>query len=175
VNRLSYMLYGDSTLTGRTIIWDFASLEINQRPFLGWGYQSFWLVGPDAPSVVDAPGFVKTMPNAHNGFYDTTLELGYVGYYLLVAFILATLHAIGRIVPRDPRRAWILLSVALYIICFNCLESLWMRGYEFLWVVFLIVVADIGRDYQFLPQRIAATGGRVRRLEIARGGRQHLA
>jgi hypothetical protein len=45
------------------------------RPLLGWGHQSFWLVGPDAPSVVDAPGWVKTMPNAHNGYYDATLEM----------------------------------------------------------------------------------------------------
>jgi O-antigen ligase len=52
MNRVSFMLYGDSTFTGRTIIWDFAEYEIGQRPLLGWGYQSFWLVGSDAPSVV---------------------------------------------------------------------------------------------------------------------------
>lgn len=144
VNRLSYMLFGDSTLTGRTIIWDFASYEIARRPLLGWGYQSFWLVGPDAPSVLDAPGWVKIIPNAHNGFYDTTLELGYVGYYLLLVFILTTLHAIGRVAQRDWARAWLMLSLALYIICFNYLESLWMRGFEFLWVVFLIIVAEAG-------------------------------
>jgi exopolysaccharide production protein ExoQ len=161
VNRLSYMLYGDSTLTGRTIIWDFASFEIARRPLLGWGYQSFWLVGPDAPSVIDAPGWVKDMPNAHNGYYDTTLEMGYVGYSLLVIFIIATLHAIGRVAYRDPARAWLVLSIALYIICFNYLESLWMRGFEFLWVVFLIIAAEIGRYWQPLPQKSAAYGSGI--------------
>jgi exopolysaccharide production protein ExoQ len=163
VNRLSYMLYGDSTLTGRTIIWDFANLEIARRPLLGWGYQSFWLVGPDAPSVLDAPGWVKTMPNAHNGFYDTTLELGYVGYYLLLVFILTTIHAIGRVAQRDRARAWVMLSLLLYIICFNYLESLWMRGFEFLWVVFLIVAAEVGRYWQAFP-RTAVTARRPRPL-----------
>ena len=143
--RLSYMLYGDSTLTGRTIIWDFAEYEIARRPLLGWGYQSFWLVGPDAPSIVEAPGWVKMMPNAHNGYYDTMLEMGYVGYALLVTFIVATFHAVGRVVDRDPARAWLVLSLALYVVFWNYLESLWMRGFEFLWVVFLIVAADIGR------------------------------
>ena len=151
------MLYGDSSLTGRTVIWDFANYEIARRPLLGWGYQSFWLVGPDAPSVVDAPGWVKMMPNAHNGYYDTTLEMGYVGYYLLVIFILATLHAVGRVIYRDAARAWLLLSLALYIICFNYFESLWMRGFEFLWVVFLIVAAEIGRYWQPLPQKALRT------------------
>jgi exopolysaccharide production protein ExoQ len=158
INRLSYELYGDSTLTGRTIIWDFASAEIAQRPFLGWGYQSFWLVGPDAPSVIDAPGWVKTMPNSHNGYYDATIEMGYVGYYMLLIFILATLHAIGRVLPRDPVRAWILLSLTLYFVSFNYLESLWMRGFEFLWLMFLIITAEIGRYLQASLQRSASRG-----------------
>jgi exopolysaccharide production protein ExoQ len=152
VYRLSYMLYGDSTITGRSIIWDFVSAEIARRPLLGWGYQSFWLVGPNAPSIMDAPGWVKTMPNAHSGYYDATLEMGYVGYYLLIIFMIAMLHAIGRVAHRDLARAWLLLSVALYFICFNYLESLWMRGFEFLWVVFLIVAAEVGRCWQTLPE-----------------------
>jgi exopolysaccharide production protein ExoQ len=143
--RVSYILYGDSSFTGRTVIWDFASWEIDRRPFLGWGYQSFWLVGPDAPSIIEAPGWVKNMPNAHNGYYDTMLELGYVGLTLLVIFITATFHAIGRLADLDLRRAWLLLSVALYVVVFDFLESQWMRGFEFLWVVFLIVAMDIAR------------------------------
>jgi O-antigen ligase len=146
MNRLSYMLYGDSTFTGRTIIWEFANSEIARRPFLGWGYQSFWLVGPDAPSVVDAPGWIKDMPNAHNGYKDTMLELGYVGLALLLGTVIATLHAIGRIADRDMPRAWLLLSLALFIIITNGLESLWMRAFEMVWVVFLILVAETARQ-----------------------------
>ena len=111
IYRLSYILYGNSSLTGRAVIWDFASWEIDRRPFFGWGYQSFWLVGPDAPSIVDAPGWVKTMPNSHNGYYDTMLELGYIGLALLITFITATLHAIGRLAVVDIRRAWLVLSL----------------------------------------------------------------
>ena len=148
VGRLSYMLYGDPTFTGRTVIWDFAHLEIARNPILGWGYQSFWLVGPDGPSVVDGPGWVKEMPNAHNGYLDTMLEMGYVGLLLLVTFIAASLHAIGRMADRDFTRAWLVLSLALYIIITNGLESLWMRGFEMMWVVFLILVAEIGRHWR---------------------------
>jgi exopolysaccharide production protein ExoQ len=162
MNRLSYMLYGDSTFTGRTIIWDFVQFEIARRPLLGWGYQSFWLV-PGSPGIFEAPGWVKMMPNAHNGFYDTTLEVGYIGYALLVIFIIATLHAIGRVADRDPARAWLALSLALYIIMWNYFESLWMRGFEFLWVVFLIVAAEIARYWDF-PLTKAASGSRPPRL-----------
>ena len=158
-SRISYMLYGDSSLTGRTIIWDFAQYEIGRSPLLGWGYQSFWLV-PDSPSITDAPGWVKTMPNAHNGYYDTMLEMGYAGLAFLLVFIVVTLHSTGRVADRDPRRAQLLLSLALFIILYNYFESLWMRGFEFLWVVFVIVAAEIGRYWQPVRLRTTVYGSR---------------
>jgi O-antigen ligase len=163
MNRLSYMLYGDSTFTGRTIIWDFVQTEIARSPLLGWGYLSFWLV-PGSPSLFEAPGWVKVMPNAHNGYYDTTLELGYIGYYLLASFIIATLHAIGRVADRDPARAWLVLSLAIYVILWNYLESVWMRGFEFLWVVFLIIAAEAARYWRPFQVTRAASGSRTPRL-----------
>jgi exopolysaccharide production protein ExoQ len=174
MNRLSYMLYGDSSFTGRAVIWDFAQSEIARRPLLGWGYQSFWIV-PGSPSIVEAPGWVKMMPNAHNGYYDTTLELGYIGYALLVIFIFATLHAIGRVADVNPARAWLVLSLALYIIMWNYLESLWMRGFEFLWVVFLIIAAEAARYWQPFPltrAAFASTTARLGSLGPSRGARR---
>jgi exopolysaccharide production protein ExoQ len=152
-DRIAYVLTGDSSFTGRTTIWDFAETEIARNPVLGYGYQSFWLVGPDAPSIVDAPGWVKNMPNAHNGYYDTKLEMGYVGLAFLVVFILTTLHAIGRVAVRDYRRAWLLLSLALFIIIYNFLETLWMRAFTLLWVVFVIVAVEAARYWQPAPVR----------------------
>jgi O-antigen ligase len=161
LNGLSYKLYGDATFTGRTIIWNFVQSEIGRRPLLGWGYESFWLV-PGSPSG-EAPGWVKMMPNAHNGYYDTMLQMGYLGLACLGIFITATLHAIGRVADRDPAKAWLVLSLALFIICYNFLETLWMHGFEFLWVVFVIVAAEIGRYWRPLPLTRATYGSRRRR------------
>jgi len=161
MGRISYTLYGDSSFTGRTMIWDFVQLEIERRPLLGWGYLSFWLV-PGSPASA-APGWVAMMPNAHNGYYDTILEMGYLGLGLLVAFIIVTLHAIGRVADRDPARAWLVLSIALYTILYNYLESLWMHGFEFLWLVFLILAVEIGRYSQPLPVRKASYRSRSSR------------
>jgi O-antigen ligase len=155
VNRISWYLYGNYTLSGRTYIWDFAKSEIARSPLVGWGYQSFWLVGPDAPSIVDAPGFIKTMPSSHNGYLDAQVDLGYVGLALLVTFIFATLHAIGRVAEREPARAWPLLTIALYVILTNFLETGWMHGADMLWIMFLIVVAEAGRNWQPLPASLS--------------------
>jgi O-antigen ligase len=103
------------------------------------------------------------MPNSHNGYYDTMLETGYVGLGLLLAFILATLHGVGRVADRDPGRARLLLSLALFSILYNFFESIWMRGFEFLWVLFVIVAAEIGRYWGPFLLRGAARSSAVRR------------
>ena len=46
---------------------------------------------------------------------------------------------------RAPLRAWLVLSLAIHIIITNGLESLWMRGFEMLWVVFVILAAETAR------------------------------
>ena len=129
---------------------EFANFEIARRPLLGWGYQSFWLVGPDAPSIVDAPGWIKEMPSSHSGYLDTTVDMGYVGLVSLLIFLFATLHAIGRVADREPGRGWFLLTIALYVIVTNFIETGWMHGTDMLWLIFLIVVAETGRCWDLI-------------------------
>src|SRR6516225_11025019 len=58
-DQVGWLVFQDATFSARTIIWDFAFSEIGPRPLLGWGYHSFWLVGPDGPSIVEGSGWVK--------------------------------------------------------------------------------------------------------------------
>lgn len=146
--RVSYIIYGDPTFTGRTFIWDYVSTEIARRPLLGWGYQSFWLVGPDGPSYLNARGWIRSMPHSHSGYLDSMVELGYVGFTLLLIFIITTLHASGRLADRDPARAWLVLSLVLFVVISNFLESTWMRAFDFMWIVYLITVVEIARHWQ---------------------------
>jgi O-antigen ligase len=148
MNRISWHLYGNYTFSGRAFIWNFVNYEMGRRPLLGWGYQSFWLAGPDAPSVVEAPGWIATMPSAHNGYLDTQLDTGYVGFAIFIAFLIATLHAAGRLTDCDPARARLVLSLTLFIILTNTIESTWMHGQDILWVMFVIPAAEIARYWQ---------------------------
>jgi len=174
VNRLSWSIYGNYNLTGRTDIWFFVNSEIARRPLLGWGFKSFWLAGPDSPSLTDAGGWIRKMPTAHNGYLDTIVDTGYVGLALFVIFIFMTLHAIGRVADREPARGWLLLSIALFVILVNFLETGWMHGADMLWVIFLIVVAEAGRYWR--PQQSqVGTGLVVRSRPVVAGARPALA
>ncbi len=155
--RIAYLLTGDSSFTGRTTIWAFSEMEIAKRPLLGWGYQSFWLVGADAPSITEAPGWVKAMPNSHNGYYDAMLELGYVGLAFLLVFLAATVHVIGRVARYDYKRAWILLSVALFVMLYDFLETLWLRAFDVSWVVFVLVTVEAARYWRRSQQSMPAS------------------
>jgi O-antigen ligase len=159
-DRVGWLVFNDTTFSGRIFIWDFATYQIGHRPLLGWGYESFWLVGSDAPSVVEAQGWLKTMPNSHNGYLDTVVEMGLVGLALLVIFIMTTLHAIGRVAVRNPARAWVMLSLAIFIMFHNLLESSWMRAGNLVWVTFALVAAEIGRCWRLYQPTKVTHGSR---------------
>jgi exopolysaccharide production protein ExoQ len=165
VNRISWHIFQNYDLSARTVIWDFINAEIAKRPLLGWGYRSFWLVGSDSPSLVDGGGWVREMPEAHNGYLDTILDTGHIGLVLFLIFIFTTLHAIGRVANRDPARAWLLLSIALFIILENFLESGWMRGG--LWLMFVLVAVEAGRYWQPFHRELGAAGRVLQKSAIS--------
>jgi len=75
----------DPTLTGRTDIWKLV-LSMNNNPVLGTGFESFWL-GERAQRIWSMYYFHPTQ--AHNGYIEVYLELGWLGIFLLVAIIVA--------------------------------------------------------------------------------------
>lgn len=140
----SMLLFDDTTFTGRTIIWDFLGDVISRRPILGQGYGSFWDVGVGSIVLTEAPGFVASLLQGHNGYVDVTVELGLSGLVLLLLFLVCVLANVGR-APNDPSfslaESWLFMSVAVVTLCHNMLESSWFRGYSVVWMLFLLVGA----------------------------------
>jgi exopolysaccharide production protein ExoQ len=71
----------DVTLSGRTTIWGAAVLMGMDRPWIGHGFDAFWLgdVGPSG-EVRRIAGW--DVPGAHNGFLEIWLDLGLLGLAL---------------------------------------------------------------------------------------------
>jgi exopolysaccharide production protein ExoQ len=81
----------DSTLTGRTDIWRSAFTQV-QNPLIGSGYESFW-IGPRLEAV---QRLINQFANqAHNGYIEIYLNLGWIGDTLLAVLLIA---AYGRVV-----------------------------------------------------------------------------
>ncbi len=77
----------DSTLTGRTELWEIVKSAIAQRPVFGWGFSAFWSpLNPVATGISDSLGW--QVPEAHNGWLELFLEVGYCGAFLFAIYFL---------------------------------------------------------------------------------------
>jgi O-antigen ligase len=77
------LLGKDSSLTGRTQIWDAVLHSIAQRPLLGYGYQAFWM-GLEGESYHVILAVSWMLNQAQSGFLDVTLEMGLAGLTLVL-------------------------------------------------------------------------------------------
>jgi exopolysaccharide production protein ExoQ len=84
----------DTTLTGRTVLWQHALILIPQNPLGGVGAGAFWLQDTvEAESlwhmfhVIARAGF-----HFHDTYIEDTIELGYIGCAVLITAILSTFY-----------------------------------------------------------------------------------
>ena len=139
----------DPTLTGRTEIWAYVIQDIGMKPWLGWGYVSFWsLSNPAALEISNALGWV--VPQAHNGLLEFLLNVGLVGTALFALILVRTLVLAVQCL-RTPERA---LAISTIICCFGIL----LEGFSetvppptqsltpLLFITGLIASADPGRE-----------------------------
>lgn len=132
----------DVTLTGRIPLWKAVIPYIQERPLLGYGYRSFWLMtfGPSL-NVWEIVGWKA--PHAHNGYIDLWLQLGIVGLILCLIFIfdffIKTIRNI--IMLNDENETFnfqYIALIALYIFLYNLSESIILQStanHAFYWVL----------------------------------------
>ncbi|MDX2205228.1 MAG: O-antigen ligase family protein [Hyphomicrobiaceae bacterium] len=147
VSRISWYVYGNPTLSNRTVIWDFVSGMSTHKPWLGFGYRAFWLVSSDLFGSIKAPEWVKVMPHGHNGYLDVRAELGYAGILILAYFLIKVCNMLGEVARVDYWRAWYLLTIAVFVMLINLVESSWFRGADPIWMIFMFVVVETGRAW----------------------------
>ncbi|WP_083651064.1 O-antigen ligase family protein [Azonexus hydrophilus] len=144
VKGVSLFIYGDDTFTGRTNIWDFAFYYINNSFWFGHGYGSFWGVGDNSESLGE--GFISGLIQAHNGYIDVLLELGFVG--LMIFFILIIIFFVNiqssKVIDRSSR--FLFLNLLIFFLLNNLMESSIFRSFVTMWVVFLIALCFSGID-----------------------------
>lgn len=155
--RLLGMISPDATFTGRTDIWMFVLDSLNGHWLLGYGYQSFWNVGPSSPNLKAAQPFIRLLNQAHNGYLDVLLSIGAVGLALVLATIVQGFAAASRVRESDPtvyRTAWVLIIFAML---HNGTETSLVRGYAPTWLFLLFALALAARAADH--QRYAAAPG----------------
>lgn len=126
----------DTTLTGRSAIWPAVIDRISEHPWLGHGYDAFW-IEQSVSKLWLWEEINFEAHNAHNGALETLLGLGIVGMALLGWLALRTL-AIGianGAQPNDARRFGLPIMLAFAIISVS--ESIISGPDGFIWFAFI--------------------------------------
>ena len=81
----------DSTLTGRTYLWQQGMEIAQERPLLGHGYSAFWVHGQPLAERYWQEFYIasRTGFHFHNTWIQAWVDLGYVGAALITLIILA--------------------------------------------------------------------------------------
>ena len=139
-------LFIDLTFTGRTYIWDFVWRKIQQAPLLGYGYNSFWSVGPITPALNEADILrVARYAEAHNGYLEVLVMVGVIGFvptliYVLRPFLTLFSHDYTRFSNDDQTAQQLFYTLALFSVAHNTMESDYLQGLSFIWIISLISI-----------------------------------
>lgn len=146
----------DATLTGRTDIWKEA-LAVDTRPILGAGFESFWLGAP-----LDDRGFSFHVNEAHNGYLEVYLNLGWVGVVLLAVLIVTGYRNVIGMLHRDAEAGGLLLAFWAVGVIYSLSEA-GFRPMGLIWICFLLAaIANPGHPVRQISK--------VRALPSAPGG-----
>jgi O-antigen ligase len=152
MTRISDYLSEPAALTGRTDIWVALLDYAHANPWLGAGYGSFWDIGPDGPMM--GLGWVEEVLTGHNGYLDLLVQVGVPGLALaVVGMIVVPLWRATQAGDAYPRQGALLLSLLVFSIGHNFLESSLLSRDLVVGVVFLLAVALTGK----FSREVAAT------------------
>jgi len=139
----------ETTLTGRTEIWSFL-LNVGTDPLFGTGYGSFWLENR-LESIVEKFGWMGN--EAHNGYLELYLELGIIGVFLMVGFIISSYRNIIKRLESNYEYGKLGITFFVVTLVYNITES-GFRDLMLIYFVFLLMTLRIqkNKDRTFCTQ-----------------------
>jgi len=90
-------------LTGRAETWQKVWELVEQRPWFGWGWVTYWPSWAPPFKGLDTKAGIAVM-SAHNAWLDVWLQLGAVGLFVFAALVMLTLQCTWLRAVDPPRR-----------------------------------------------------------------------
>jgi O-antigen ligase len=142
------------TLTGRTEIWQFV-ISIAGSPLFGTGFESFWLGNRLQASWST---IFAGLNEAHNGYLEVFLNLGWIGILILGVIILQGYRRIIRTLRQDRDLGGLWLAFFLGALVYNLSEA-GFRELTTSWIFFLTAIMASATVRE--PVQFAVLGGRL--------------
>ena len=142
-----HMLGRRSDLTDRTFIWAATAKEAGNH-WVGVGYQSFWL-GERLNALWENTG--ANIIQAHNGYLEQYLNLGYIGVAFIIALMLLGLCRVRKLLVSDNSVGALMLSFLVVVALYNYTEASFFAVNN-LWLLFILAIVSLHK----LPQELSS-------------------
>ena len=126
----------DVTLSGRTVLWDTLGTFIRQKPWLGYGYGSFYSgEAREANLLWQVHNWSPV--HSHNGYIQLWLNLGFIGLLIFVlGYVRCLFHSLFKyLIFKDPQMLWIFLFL-IYSVFLNLTEVSFFTSSN-IWIITL--------------------------------------
>lgn len=140
----------DITLTGRTPLWSDLWGFIQQKPWLGHGFGTFFSSGHRETGIIwTIHDWVP--PHAHNGFIQIWLDIGLVGLVVFsISYFGCIFNALFKYLSsQDLKMFWIFLLL-LYTVFFNLTEVSFLSQSE-LWILSITAIYSMKTTPKIKP------------------------
>ena len=129
-----------SDLSSRVPIWEIVWTYIQQRYWLGYGFEAFWTPGNPAMGQIERELYFLPF-YSHNGVLETWLNGGIVLVAIVAAVLLATTFRAARLAFRwrDLPVAAFPLAYCLYFVAMNFAESSILSRNSLTWALMVAV------------------------------------
>lgn len=144
VTELALSLLGrNPTLTNRTDIWRIVNgFEVN--PIVGAGFMSFW-TGARLDEVWRLLG--TPINQAHNGYLEQYLNLGYIGVAFIAVIVLSGLLRVRRHLSVEPAAGMLRICFIVSAVLYNYTEASFY-GLNNMWMLLLLGCLEVPRQRQ---------------------------
>lgn len=168
----------DLTFSGRTAIWNIINVHIRLNPLLGTGYGAYWIgEDPTSPSIVMVKELYFYPTEAHNGYLDIINDLGWVGEFLLLGYIINLLRKSLKLYALDRAQGALFLVIIFEQLIGNLSESMWFNVRVIAFVIMTLATMCVTRALQLheaarlaVIQSNASLANRITNPAASQGG-----
>lgn len=147
VAQFTFDIYGNivdltghgSTIEGRGRLWE-VLLQTDTNPLFGAGFEGYWL-GDRVQKIWAMPEFWWHPTQAHNGYLETYINLGAVGFFILLGLILATFRKCKSELLRNSEWGRFTMSCLAAILAHNWTEA-GFKGLSLIFFGFFLVAIN---------------------------------
>jgi len=143
----------DITLTERTFLWK-DLLKINTNPLFGVGFSSFWL-GDQLKTLWESHW--RGIGEAHNGYLEIYLDLGFIGLFLLGGIIVSSYRKIIKSMASDFDFGRFEFAFLIIVLIYNITESAF-RTFSLMWYIFLLISTNYSNIIRTQPAIVNNNG-----------------